>query len=61
MTRINVYFYMTGNSVERASIIDNGRVLYMSAVEAQQYLEGKQYTEGPHTDNVRHRCGLKGV
>lgn len=58
MESINVYFYMTSNRAKRASIIDNGRVLYMSAAEARQYLEGKRFTEGPHTADVRRRCGL---
>lgn len=59
MTTINVYFYTTSNKAKRASIIDNGRVLYMSEVEAQQHLAGKRYTEGPHTDSVKRRCGFQ--
>lgn len=54
MCDLTVCFYVTSNGVERASIIDNTgdekKELYMSQVEAREYLAGREYQEG-HENN----------
>ncbi len=50
MCNLTVNFYTTSNRVKRASIIDNGRVLYMSQDEAKAYLSGREYKVG-HENN----------
>ena len=51
MRNLSVNFYTTGNGKKRASIIDNGEALYMSAAEARTYLNGRLHLVG-HQGNV---------
>jgi len=47
---LSVKFYTTSNGVKRASIIDNGSVLYMSHTEAVEYVGERPYLN-QHVDN----------